>query len=75
MNDLTHGQTAGPARVTGENAKIKPATVILGGVGHCFARHVRVSLRFYFNFKTENLYIVGCVHNSIFPAARIKILR
>jgi hypothetical protein len=33
----------------------------LGGVGHCFAWHVQVSLGFYFNFKTENLYIVGCV--------------
>jgi hypothetical protein len=31
-------------------------TEILGGVGHCFAWHVRVSLGlFQFNFKTEEL--------------------
>ena len=28
MNDLTRGRTVGPAGVIGENAKIKPATVI-----------------------------------------------
>ena len=34
---------------------------ILGGVGHCFAWHVRVSLDlFYFILKQKNLYIVGC---------------
>jgi len=41
--------------------KYNHAVKLLGGVGHCFAWHVRVSLGFYFNFKTENLYIVGCV--------------
>jgi hypothetical protein len=52
----------------------------LGGVGHCFAWHVRVSLIFCFNFKTEELIHSGlCAmwylrHNSTFPAARIKIL-
>jgi hypothetical protein len=52
---------------------------LLGGVGHCFTWHVRVSLGFYFNFKTEDLVHSGlCAmhlgHNSIFPSARIKIL-
>ena len=52
----------------------------LGGVGHCFAWHVRVSLGFYFNFKTEEIVDSGlCAmwhlgHDSKFPAARIKIL-
>jgi len=31
----------------------------LGGVGHCFAWHVRVGLGFYFNFKTEKLVHSG----------------
>jgi hypothetical protein len=31
----------------------------LGGVGHCFAWHVWVSLSFYFNFKTEELVHSG----------------
>ena len=33
----------------------------LGGVGHCFAWHVWVSLVFISIFKQKNLYIVGCV--------------
>jgi hypothetical protein len=31
---------------------------VLGGVGHCFAWHVRVNLGFYFSFKIEVLAIV-----------------
>jgi hypothetical protein len=56
-----------------------PADNRLGGVGHCFAWHVRVSFGFYFNFETEELVQSGlCVmhlgHNRIFPADRIRIL-
>jgi hypothetical protein len=52
---------------------------LLGGVGHCFAWHVRVSFNFNFNFETEELVHSGlCVmhlgHNRIFPADRIRIL-
>ena|SRR5258705_10917817 len=33
--------------------------IILGGVGHCFAWHVRVNLGFYFSFKIEVLVHSG----------------
>jgi hypothetical protein len=48
---------------------------LLGGVGHCFAWHVRVNLGFYFNFQIEELVHSGlCAmwhlgHNSIFNFA------
>jgi hypothetical protein len=32
-----------------------PSKILLGGVGHCFAWHVQVSIGLYFNFKTEEL--------------------
>jgi hypothetical protein len=39
-----------------------PSKILLGGVGHCFAWHVRVSIGLYFNFKTEELvYYRLCV--------------
>src|ERR1700729_75553 len=33
--------------------------ILLGGVGHCFAWHVRVNLGFCFNFKIEELVDSG----------------
>jgi len=57
-----------------------PSKILFGGVGHCFTWHVQVSLCFYFNFKAEELVHSGlCAMwhlglNSIFPAARMKIL-
>ena len=57
-----------------------PHSFPLGGVGHCFAWHVRVSLGFYLNFTTDKLVHSGlCAtwhlgYNSIFTFARIKIL-
>jgi hypothetical protein len=52
---------------------------LLGGVGHCFAWHVRVRFGFCFHFNIEELVHSGlCAmqlgHNSIFNFARIKIL-
>jgi hypothetical protein len=39
-----------------------PSKILLGGVGHCFAWHVQVSIGLYFNFKTEELlYYRLCV--------------
>ena len=38
-----------------------PYYSILGGVGHCFAWHVRVNLGFYFNFKIEEF-----VHSGLY---------
>jgi hypothetical protein len=40
-------------------------TIALGGVGHCFAWHVQVSLGFYSILKQKNLYIVCCVQCDI----------
>jgi hypothetical protein len=36
-----------------------PSDILLGGVGHCFPWHVRVSLGFYLNFKTDKLVHSG----------------
>jgi hypothetical protein len=48
----------------------------LGGVGHCFAWHVRVSLGLYFNsiLKQKNLYIVSCVQCNIWDITAYFIL-
>jgi hypothetical protein len=49
---------------------------ILGGVGHCFAWHVRVSLGLYFNsnLKQKNLYIVMCVQCDIWDITAYFLL-
>ena len=59
--------------------KLYITQLLLGGVGHCFAWHVRVRFGFCFHFNIEELVHSGlCAmqlgHNSIFNFARIKIL-
>jgi hypothetical protein len=46
----------------------------LGGVGHCFAWHVQVSLGFYFIFKTEELVHSGHVQCDIWDLTAYFLL-
>ena len=43
------------------NYTFTPRQIELGGVGHCFAWHVRVNLGCYFNFKIEEF-----VHSGLY---------
>jgi len=51
-----------------------PSKILLGGVGHCFAWHVRVSIGLYFNFKTEELVYYRLCYESLNGNLRLVLL-